>query len=606
MSNKGYASDAESSTLVPSSLSGDIRRGHSLDTSLKQMHEESPLLSPQTEITEVGRLISSRDFDQEYIIPEDGEKKSILYMILLTISLGGLQLAWSVEISNGTPYLLSLGMSKSLMALVWIAGPLSGTLVQPYVGMLSDKCRSPWGKRTPFIIIGSAATIVSLLALGWVREIVVSFFGIFGSNPESQLVRSSVLILAVIFVYILDFSINTGMMIQMTMMIVDNKSCLCSYTDKHSSSGRNQGLETANSMASRAVGIGNIVGYVAGFVDMKPYLWFLGNSQFKILCAIACIALALTVLLSVSTIKERDPRLETQSNPGRTDFLTFFKTFYASIRRLPPLTRKVCEIQFFAWIGYFPQLFYSSSYIGDIYVQPYLKENPHMSLAELDSLYEKATRVGTLALLFYAITSLITNLLLPSFIAPSYDKSSATAITSRSSTQILVIRGFTLRRAWLYSHIIFSTCMFSTLIVRSVSAATALISIVGICWALTLWAPFAIISAEVSKRDALRRSRIAAARSSSQFDLAADANEDQAGVILGIHNMSIAAPQIFATVGSSIVFRFLQKPRGTPGDQSMSFVLAAGGIFTVVAAWLTSRMENERIEGEIIAETWSL
>ena len=209
MSNKGYASDAESSTLVPSSLSGDIRRGHSLDTSLKQMHEESPLLSPQTEITEVGRLISSRDFDQEYIIPEDGEKKSILYMILLTISLGGLQLAWSVEISNGTPYLLSLGMSKSLMALVWIAGPLSGTLVQPYVGMLSDKCRSPWGKRTPFIIIGSAATIVSLLALGWVREIVVSFFGIFGSNPESQLVRSSVLILAVIFVYILDFSINT-------------------------------------------------------------------------------------------------------------------------------------------------------------------------------------------------------------------------------------------------------------------------------------------------------------------------------------------------------------------------------------------------------------
>ncbi|CAD6502364.1 BgTH12-04957 [Blumeria graminis f. sp. triticale] len=591
MSNKGYASDAESSTLVPSSLSGDIRRGHSLDTSLKQMHEESPLLSPQTEITEVGRLISSRDFDQEYIIPEDGEKKSILYMILLTISLGGLQLAWSVEISNGTPYLLSLGMSKSLMALVWIAGPLSGTLVQPYVGMLSDKCRSPWGKRTPFIIIGSAATIVSLLALGWVREIVVSFFGIFGSNPESQLVRSSVLILAVIFVYILDFSINT-VQAGIRAFILD-----CSPSNQQ---------ETANSMASRAVGIGNIVGYVAGFVDMKPYLWFLGNSQFKILCAIACIALALTVLLSVSTIKERDPRLETQSNPGRTDFLTFFKTFYASIRRLPPLTRKVCEIQFFAWIGYFPQLFYSSSYIGDIYVQPYLKENPHMSLAELDSLYEKATRVGTLALLFYAITSLITNLLLPSFIAPSYDKSSATAITSRSSTQILVIRGFTLRRAWLYSHIIFSTCMFSTLIVRSVSAATALISIVGICWALTLWAPFAIISAEVSKRDALRRSRIAAARSSSQFDLAADANEDQAGVILGIHNMSIAAPQIFATVGSSIVFRFLQKPRGTPGDQSMSFVLAAGGIFTVVAAWLTSRMENERIEGEIIAETWSL
>ena len=71
--------------------------------------------------------------------------------------------------------------------------------------------------------------------------------------------------------------------------------------------------------------------------------------------------------------------------------------------------------------------------------------------------------------------------------------------------------------------------MFSTLIVRSIGAATALIGIVGISWALTLWAPFAIISAEVSKRDALRRSRQSANDANDHIDDAGD-SEDQAGM----------------------------------------------------------------------------
>lgn len=132
-------------------------------------------------------------------------------MILLTISIGGLQLAWSVEISNGTPYLLSLGLSKSLMALVWIAGPLSGALVQPYVGMLSDSCRSSWGKRTPFVFAGTIATVVSLMALAWVREIVGGFLGLFGASRESEGVKVTIIVVAVFFVYCLDFAINTGM-----------------------------------------------------------------------------------------------------------------------------------------------------------------------------------------------------------------------------------------------------------------------------------------------------------------------------------------------------------------------------------------------------------
>lgn len=136
--------------------------------------------------------------------------KSIWYLILLTISIGGLQIAWSVELSNGSPYLLSLGLSKSLMALVWIAGPLTGTLVQPYVGMLSDNCRVPWGKRKPFMLGGAAATMASLMILAWSKDIVSGLLSLFGADPASQGVKVTVIVFAVIWVYILDFSINTG------------------------------------------------------------------------------------------------------------------------------------------------------------------------------------------------------------------------------------------------------------------------------------------------------------------------------------------------------------------------------------------------------------
>lgn len=57
--------------------------------------------------------------------------------------------------------------------------------------------------------------------------------------------------------------------------------------------------------------------------------------------------------------------------------------------------------------------------------------------------------------------------------------------------------------------------------------------------------------------------------------------------------MAIATPQIIATVGSSIIFKFFQKPRGTPGDHSISIVMACGGVSTLVAAYLTSRIKDE-------------
>lgn len=356
-------------------------------------------------------------------------------------------------------------------------------------------------------------------------------------------------------------------------------------------------------MASRIVGIGNIIGYVFGYINLPKHMWFFGNTQFKVLCVIASIALGITVAISCIFIKERDPRLEGSPSKEKSGIFSFFKSVFASIKRLPPQTRKVCEVQFFAWIGWFPLLFYQSTWIGELYVQPFLEANPHLPIEDIDKLYEKATRVGTFALLIWAITSLASNLLLPFFVAPTYEAPISSGLSVRSvasnksyTTRFdrfldsLIIPWLSLRRAWMLSLVLFGLAMFSTLVVRTPTVATIVVGVVGIPWAMTLWAPFAIISAEISKRDAVRRAQ----QSAREVIDPGDDNGDQAGVILGIHNVSIAAPQVIATVLSSLIFRALQKPRGTPGDRSMPVVMAAGGIFAMIGAFIASRLAEEK------------
>lgn len=176
------------------------------------LNEQSPLISPQVSAeasedldVEDNRLSQSFNYDETAV-----ESKSSWYLFLLTLSIGGLQIVWSVELSNGSPYLLSLGMSKSLLAFVWIAGPLSGALVQPYIGIRSDNCRLSWGKRRPFMIGGGAATIVALLALAWTREMVQGGLGLFGVASDSNGTKIMTIVVGTLFMYLLDISINTG------------------------------------------------------------------------------------------------------------------------------------------------------------------------------------------------------------------------------------------------------------------------------------------------------------------------------------------------------------------------------------------------------------
>ena len=194
--------------VSPSSSTGP-RKNQKRNRKSLDSGENSPLLStgfPQ----DLDNLDPLAPGDILEINDGQEESKSVLYLFILTLAIGGLQIAWSAETSNGSPFLLSLGMSKSLLALVWIAGPLGGVLVQPYVGIRSDNCRISWGKRRPFMIGGAIATAISFIALAWSKGIVHGFLGLFGADPEARGVQVVTIMWATVFVYILDFAINAG------------------------------------------------------------------------------------------------------------------------------------------------------------------------------------------------------------------------------------------------------------------------------------------------------------------------------------------------------------------------------------------------------------
>jgi solute carrier family 45 protein 1/2/4 len=471
--------------------------------------------------------------------------------------------------------------------------------------------------------------------LAWTREFIGALLSAFGASREGEAVKTTSIVFAVIMVYVLDFSVNV-IQAGIRAFIVDNAPL--------------HQQDTANAWANRMSNVGNIILYIFGYIDLPRHLWFFGNTQFKVLCVIASIGLMITVLVSCLSIKEKTYGKPAGSTPAKGGLITFFKTLFHSVRYLPRQIKRVCQVQLAAWVGWFPFLFYGSTYIGEIYVDPIFRENPNMTPEEVDAVWEQGTRIGTFALLIFAVTSLVASIVIPWFIVNPYKPRGKTAATtpltpagafpiastepltdshgdyfgerdtrptsdprsryitffrrytshpfSSKSDIDLTIPGLTLRRAWLYSHVMFALLMLLTFAAKSTTAATILVAFIGIPWSITMWAPFALIAAEVRKRDQLRQSSRSVPREIAPDEIngAADPQSGEVtetGLILGIHNVAISAPQVVATLISAGIFQALQKPRGQAGDGSVAWVLRFGGVLALVAAGLTFRVADE-------------
>ncbi|KAL6184485.1 hypothetical protein ACLB2K_045886 [Fragaria x ananassa] len=83
----------------------------------------------------------------------------------------GIQFGWALQLSLLTPYVQELGIPHAWASVIWLCGPLSGLIVQPMVGHMSDRSTSRFGRRRPFIVAGAACIAVSVLIIGYSADI---------------------------------------------------------------------------------------------------------------------------------------------------------------------------------------------------------------------------------------------------------------------------------------------------------------------------------------------------------------------------------------------------------------------------------------------------
>jgi solute carrier family 45 protein 1/2/4 len=76
--------------------------------------------------------------------------------------------------------------------------------MQPIVGVIADRSRSKYGRRRPFMVIGSVIVAASLMILGWTKEVVGHFV------QEGEFRKTCTIAVAVLSIYAVDFAINAG------------------------------------------------------------------------------------------------------------------------------------------------------------------------------------------------------------------------------------------------------------------------------------------------------------------------------------------------------------------------------------------------------------
>ncbi|KAL0364043.1 UNVERIFIED_CONTAM: Sucrose transport protein SUC3 [Sesamum angustifolium] len=113
-------------------------------------------------------LSGGGDVDQHQAPPNHC---SLLTLILSCTVAAGVQFGWALQLSLLTPYIQTLGIGHEFSSFIWLCGPITGLVVQPCVGIWSDKCSSKYGRRRPFIFVGALMISVAVIIIGYSADI---------------------------------------------------------------------------------------------------------------------------------------------------------------------------------------------------------------------------------------------------------------------------------------------------------------------------------------------------------------------------------------------------------------------------------------------------
>jgi maltose/moltooligosaccharide transporter len=249
----------------------------------------------------------------------------------------GIQFGWGLQMANMSPIYTYLGARNDQLAKLWLAAPLTGFIVQPIIGTLSDRTWGRLGRRRPYFLVGAVLSSVALLLMP-------------NSGPLAQwlLPHLPQFYMAAGLLWVLDASINVSM-----------EPFRAFVADKLPDKQRGTGF----AMQSCFIGIGAVV------ADMLPYIlknWFgvtsnttAGNAippNVEISFYLGAAAFLGAVLWTVCTSGEYPPEdldafRRKKSETG--GFAHLVREIPSALAAMPRAMKQLALVQFFTWLGLF-------------------------------------------------------------------------------------------------------------------------------------------------------------------------------------------------------------------------------------------------------------
>ncbi len=106
--------------------------------------------------------------------PPRKPRLSLLRIIEMNLGFFGLQFSFGLQQGNMVPIYSWLGADEASLPILQLAGPITGLLIQPLIGALSDRTASRFGRRTPYFLIGAVMCSLGLFAMPFSASILMA------------------------------------------------------------------------------------------------------------------------------------------------------------------------------------------------------------------------------------------------------------------------------------------------------------------------------------------------------------------------------------------------------------------------------------------------
>ena len=261
---------------------------------------------------------------------------------LWNISFGffGIQIAYALQSANISRIFSTLGADPHSLSFFWILPPLMGIIVQPIIGILSDRTWTRFGRRIPYLFVGAAAAIVVMCLL--------PNAGSFGMGVGVAM------IFGLFALMLLDTSINMAMQ-PFKMMVGDMVN------------EKQKGL--AYSIQSFLCNAGSLVGYLFPFIfaavgisniaprgivpDSVIYSFYIG-----------ALILILCVLYTTAKVKEYPPKLYAEYHGIEENKAQEKVSILSLLKDAPRTFWTVGLVQFFCWMAFMYMWTYTNGAIA--------------------------------------------------------------------------------------------------------------------------------------------------------------------------------------------------------------------------------------------------